>query len=87
MFLQVFFYPHNEEDIKISSLNSEEKQLLLRIRQEIAEVNPFIRTLTDIIDVTGALTDRATIPNFRIILSDLHKKHIVDDIIDQLAQK
>ena len=42
---------------------------MLRIRQEIVNVNPFIRTLTDIIDVTGALTDR-TIPTFKIILSD-----------------
>ena len=68
-FLQVFFYSHSEEDIQIRDLSSEEKQLMLRIRQEIVNVNPFIRTLTDIIDVTGVLTDR-TIPTFKIILSD-----------------
>ena len=56
-FLQVFFYSHSEEDIQIRDLSSEEKQLMLRIRQEIVNVNPFIRNLTDIIDITGALTE------------------------------
>jgi hypothetical protein len=69
-FLQVFFYSHSEEDINIRDLNSDEKQLMLRVRQEIVNVNPFIRTLTDIIDITGALSAVPSIPNFKIILSD-----------------
>jgi len=69
-FLQVFFNSHGEEDINIANLGSEEKQLMLRIRQEIVNVNPFIRTLTDIIDVTGALRDNPNIPTFKIVLSD-----------------
>ena len=66
-FLQVFFNSHGEEDINIANLGSEEKQLMLRIRQEIVNVNPFIRTLTDIIDVTGALTDNPNMPTFKIV--------------------
>ena len=41
-FLQVFFDSHGEEDINIANLGNEEKQLMLRIRQEIVNVNPFI---------------------------------------------
>ena len=47
-----------------------EKRLLMTIRTEIMRVNPFIQTIRDIVEVTGALENNATIPNYRIMLSN-----------------
>jgi hypothetical protein len=58
---------------------------MLRIRQVIVNIKPFIRTLTDIIDVTGALTDNPNIPTFKMTI--LYKGLIPGDTTDQPALK
>jgi Helitron helicase-like domain at N-terminus len=51
-------------------MTQNEKQLLLTIRSEIMRVNPFIRAVKDIIEVTGALNNESNINNYTIILSN-----------------
>ena len=69
-FLQIFFYSQTEENISIPDMTLAEKRLLITIRTEIMRVNPFVQTIRDILDVTGALENNSTIPNYRIILSN-----------------
>ena len=69
-FLQIFFYSETEENISIPNMTLSEKRLLMTIRTEIMRVNPFIQTIRDIVEVTGALENNATIPNYRIMLSN-----------------
>jgi hypothetical protein len=69
-FLQIFFYSQTEENISIPDMTLAEKRLLISIRTEIMRVNPFIQTIRDILDVTGALENNSTIPNYRFILSN-----------------
>jgi hypothetical protein len=69
--MQVFFHSQTDEDLTSSNLTLQEINLINVIRNDIIRVNPFVKSLSQILDVTGVLRGNCDhLPYFKMVLSD-----------------